>query len=490
MTDTTATSSLSVIVLAAGQGTRMKSATPKVLHRIGGRSLLGHVLQTAAGLSPRNTAVVVRHERDLVAFEATEVSPGAVIVDQDEVPGTGRAVELGLAALGEEDDDVLVLSGDVPLLDTQMLATLLDAHRERRAAATLLTAVLDDASGYGRVIRSGDDTVARIVEQKDAAPAELAVSEINAGVYVFQASSLRRQLARVGTANAQGEKYLTDVIGLLREAGLPVAAVTAPDAAAALGVNDRIQLSEAARTLNTRTVRHWQREGVTVMDPATTWIDVTATLAPDVTLLPGTHVLRATVIGEGAVVGPDTTLVDCEVGERATVTRTDATLAVIGADATVGPFAYLRPNARLGAGGRIGTFVEVKNSDIGERSKVPHLSYIGDTTIGTGVNLGAGAITANYDDLAKHRTEIGDEVHSGSHNVFVAPVRIGDGAKTGAGAVIRKDVPAGALALSVAPQRNVEGWVEKNRPGTAAAEVAARARTSQKADDGAQNEDS
>ncbi|MEI3867181.1 bifunctional UDP-N-acetylglucosamine diphosphorylase/glucosamine-1-phosphate N-acetyltransferase GlmU [Microbacterium sp. CCNWLW134] len=490
MTDTTASSSLSVIVLAAGQGTRMKSATPKVLHRIGGRSLLGHVLQTAAGLGPRCTAVVVRHERDLVAFEATEVFPEAVIVDQDEVPGTGRAVELGLEALGEADDDVLVLSGDVPLLDAEMLAVLLDTHRRRRAAATLLTAVLEDASGYGRVIRSSDDTVARIVEQKDADPDELAVTEINAGVYVFHAASLRRELARVGTANAQGEKYLTDVIGLLREAGLPVAAVTAPDAAAALGVNDRIQLSEAARTLNARTVRRWQREGVTVMDPATTWIDVTATLSPDVTLLPGTHVLRATVIGEGAVVGPDTTLVDCEVGERATVTRTDATLAVIGAEATVGPFAYLRPNARLGAGGKIGTFVEVKNSDIGERSKVPHLSYIGDTTIGTGVNLGAGAITANYDDVAKHRTEIGDEVHSGSHNVFVAPVRIGDGAKTGAGAVIRKDVPAGALALSVAPQRNVEGWVEKNRPGTAAAEVAARARTSQKADDGAQNEDS
>ncbi|WP_322411817.1 bifunctional UDP-N-acetylglucosamine diphosphorylase/glucosamine-1-phosphate N-acetyltransferase GlmU [Microbacterium invictum] len=489
MTDSTAPASLSVIVLAAGQGTRMKSATPKVLHRIGGRSLLGHVLHTAAHLNPRRTAVVVRHERDLVASEVAAVAPGAVIVDQDEVPGTGRAVELGVEALGDDTADVLVLSADVPLLDVPMLTALLAAHRERRAAATLLTAVLEDATGYGRVIRATDDAVSRIVEQKDAAPDELAVTEINAGVYVFRADTLRRELARVGTANAQGEKYLTDVIGLLRDAALPVAAVTAPDAAAALGVNDRIQLSEAARTLNARTVRHWQREGVTVMDPATTWIDVTATLARDVTLLPGTHVLRATVIGEGAVVGPDTTLVDCEVGERATVTRTDATLAVIGADASVGPFAYLRPGARLGAGGKVGTFVEVKNSDIGERSKVPHLSYIGDTTIGSGVNLGAGAITANYDDLAKHRTEIGDEVHSGSHNVFVAPVRIGDGAKTGAGAVIRKDVPAGALALSVAPQRNIEGWVEKNRPGTAAAEAAARARTSQEADDGAQNED-
>lgn len=483
------TSSLSVIVLAAGQGTRMKSATPKVLHRIGGRSLLGHVLHTAAALAPRRTAVVVRHERDLVAAEVTDLAPDAAIVDQDDVPGTGRAVELGLAALEDADDDVLVLSGDVPLLDAGMLDRLLRTHREQAAAATLLTAELDDPSGYGRVIRSGDDGVARIVEQKDASPDELSVREINAGVYVFAARHLRDELARVGTANAQGEKYLTDVVALLRERGYPVAAVTAADAAAALGVNDRIQLSEAARTLNNRTVQHWQREGVTILDPATTWIDVTATLAPDVTVLPNTHVLRATVIATGATIGPDTTLVDCEVGESATVTRTDATLAVIGPRATVGPFAYLRPNARLGAGGKIGTFVEVKNSDIGARSKVPHLSYIGDTTIGTGVNLGAGAITANYDDLAKHRTEIGDEVHTGSHNVFVAPVRIGDGAKTGAGAVIRKDVPAGALALSVAPQRNVEGWVETNRPGTAAAEVAARARSAQKADDGAQDED-
>ena len=254
-------------------------------------------------------------------------------------------------------------------------------------------------------------------------------------------------------------------------------------------MNDRVQLSEAARALNARTVRRWQLEGATILDPATTWIDVTATLAPDVTVLPNTHVLRATTVERGATIGPDTSLVDCEVGENATVTRTDATLAVIGRGATVGPFAYLRPGATLDAQSKVGTFVEIKNSTIGERSKVPHLSYIGDTTIGRGVNLGAGAITANYDDLAKHRTEIGDEVHSGSHNVFVAPVRIGDGAKTGAGAVIRKDVPPGALALSVAPQRNIEGWVENNRPGTAAAEVAARARSAQEADDGEQEQD-
>jgi bifunctional UDP-N-acetylglucosamine pyrophosphorylase/glucosamine-1-phosphate N-acetyltransferase len=489
MTDTPRDNALAVIVLAAGQGTRMKSSLPKVLHRIGGRPLVGHVLDTALALEPARVVVVVRHERDLVAGAVVEAAPGVIVVDQDEIPGTGRAVEVALDALDDFAGDVLVLSGDVPLLDADTLAELVRRHRDGAVAATVLSASLDDPTGYGRVIRDAGGAVSRIVEQKDAAADEASVSEINAGVYVFQMQALRTELALVGTANAQGEKYLTDVVALLRGDGLAVAAQTAPDAAAALGVNDRVQLAEAARLLNARTVRRWQLEGATILDPATTWIDVTATLAPDVTVLPNTHILRSTTIATGAVVGPDTSLVDCEVGEDATVTRTDATLAVIGARATVGPFAYLRPGTYLGENGKIGTFVETKNSTIGERSKVPHLSYIGDTTIGRGVNLGAGAITANYDDLTKHRTEIGDEVHTGSHNVFVAPVRIGDGAKTGAGAVIRKDVPAGALALSVAPQRNVEGWVEQNRPGTGAADVAAKARSAQKADDGAQEED-
>jgi bifunctional UDP-N-acetylglucosamine pyrophosphorylase / glucosamine-1-phosphate N-acetyltransferase len=480
---------LAVIVLAAGQGTRMKSALPKVLHRIAGRPLVGHVIDTAYGLDPQEVLVVVRHERDIVADAIADFAPAARVVDQDEIPGTGRAVQVALAALPDFSGDVLVLSGDVPLLEASTLSALIDAHRTSGASVTVLSAILDDATGYGRIVRDEAGAVRRIVEQKDATPDEAAIGEINAGVYVFQAAALRTQLARVGTDNAQGEMYLTDVIGLLSGGDLPVTATPAPDAAVALGVNDRAQLAEAARLLNARIVRRWQLEGATILDPATTWIDVDATLAPDVTVLPGTFILRATTVGSGATIGPDTSLVDCEVGQNATVTRTDATLAVIGDGATVGPFSYLRPGTYLGARGKIGTFVETKNSTIGERSKVPHLSYIGDTTIGTGVNLGAGAITANYDDITKHRTEIGDEVHTGSHNVFVAPVRIGEGAKTGAGAVIRKDVPAGALALSVAPQRNVEGWVEKNRPGTAAADAATRARSAQKADDGSQGQD-
>ncbi|MET0830059.1 MAG: bifunctional UDP-N-acetylglucosamine diphosphorylase/glucosamine-1-phosphate N-acetyltransferase GlmU [Microbacterium sp.] len=489
MSENTIEPQLAVVILAAGQGTRMKSALPKVLHRIGGRPLLGHVLDTARALNPQTVLVVVRHERDLVADAVLGVAPDVVVVDQDEVPGTGRAVEMAIAQVPDFTGDILVLSGDVPLLDDDTLARLIRSHRESGAAATVLSAIVDDATGYGRVIRDSVGGVQRIVEQKDATEDEVSVHEINAGVYVFQSAPLRAHIALVGTANAQGERYLTDVVALLRDSRLAVGVSQAADATAALGVNDRVQLSDAARILNARTVRRWQLEGAMILDPATTWIDVTATLAADVTVLPNTHILRATTIAAGATVGPDTSLVDCEVGENATITRSDATLAVIGAGATVGPFAYLRPGTYLGDRGKIGTFVETKNSTIGERSKVPHLSYIGDTTIGTGVNLGAGAITANYDDIAKHRTEIGDEVHSGSHNVFVAPVRIGAGAKTGAGAVIRKDVPAGALALSVAPQRNVEGWVETNRPGTAAAQAAANARSAQKADDGAQEED-
>jgi bifunctional UDP-N-acetylglucosamine pyrophosphorylase / glucosamine-1-phosphate N-acetyltransferase len=483
------TAPLAVIVLAAGQGTRMRSRLPKVLHVIGGRPLIGHVLDTAAALSPTRIAVVVRHERDTVARTVGELAPDAVVVDQDEVPGTGRAVELGLAGLGDFSGDVLVLSADVPLLEPETLTGLVRTHRERSASVTLLSAVLPDPTGYGRVLRDASGDVERIVEQKDATDHEAEVSEINAGVYVFRAETLRRHLPAVSQDNAQGEKYLTDVIGLARRAGERIAVCIAPDPATALGVNDRVQLAEAARLLNARTVRRWQLAGVSVLDPTATWIDVDATLEPDVTVLPGSYILGATTIAAGATIGPDTSLQDCEVGADAVVRRTDATLAVIGANASVGPFSYLRAGTVLAEGGKIGTFVETKNSTIGAGSKVPHLSYVGDTTIGRGVNLGAGAITANYDDIAKHRTEIGDEVHTGSHNVFVAPVRIGDGAKTGAGAVVRKDVPAGALALSVAPQRNVEGWVENNRPGTPAADAAKRARSAQESGDGTQRQD-
>jgi len=479
---------LAIVVLAAGAGTRMKSRTPKVLHPIGGRPLVGHVLHTAQALGAQVIEVVVRHERDRVVETVTGF-PGVTIVDQDELPGTGRAVQLAVDALpGDFDGDVLVLSGDVPLLDADALSALIAEHRAARAEATILSAMLDDASGYGRIVRGADGSVERIVEHKDASEDERAIGEINAGVYVFRAAGLRENLPRLSADNAQGELYLTDVIRFLREAGRTVAASVAPDARVALGVNDRVQLAEAARILNERIVRRWQLEGVTIQDPATTWIDDTVTLAPDVTILPNTHLIGATIVAEGATIGPDTSLTDCEVGEDAVIRRSDATLAVFGPRSTVGPFAYVRAGTTLGEGGKIGTFVESKNSQIGDGSKVPHLSYVGDATIGKHVNLGASTITANYDDVNKHRTIIEDHVHTGTHNDLVAPVRLGAGAKTGAGAVIRKDVPAGALALSVAPQRNVAGWVETNRAGTAAAEAAREARATEEAAGGAEEE--
>lgn len=471
---------LAIIILAAGQGTRMKSRLPKVLHPLGGRPLVGHVLTTAALLEADHVEVVVRHERDLVVAALSKDYPDAVFVDQDDVPGTGRAVQIAVDQLPAGfDGDVLVLSGDVPLLEAETLRALITGHRAAAAAATLLSARLDDPTGYGRVIRGADGAVQRIVEQKDATPEEAAVTEVNAGVYVFRAPELRTFLGRIGQDNAQGEMYLTTVVELLRDADRPVAAEVAADTAATFGVNDRVQLAEAGRVLNDRIVRRWQREGVTVVDPATTWIDDDAKLAPDVTILPNTQILRATVVEAGAVIGPDSTLVDCEVGEDAIVRRTDATLAVIGAGAAVGPFSFLRPGTVLGPRGKIGAYVETKNAEIGEGSKVPHLSYVGDATIGRGVNLGASTITANYDDVNKHRTVVEDEVHTGSHTTLVAPVRLGAGAKTGAGAVVRKDVPAGSLAMSVAPQRNIEGWVENNRAGTGAADAAARARAAE-----------
>ena len=457
-------SRLAIVVLAAGQGTRMKSSRPKVLHELAGVPLLGHVLATARELSAAHVVTVVRHERDLVAAAVEEFLPEAVVVDQDDIPGTGRAVQVAVDALPADfDGDVVVVSGDVPLLDAATLSGLLEAHRRATAAATLLSAIVDDATGYGRVVRDADGSLSRIVEHRDASDEERAITEINSGTYVFTVSALRSRLPRLGADNDQGELYLTDVVGMLRGDGEPVEAVPVGDAWVVEGINDRVQLSRAAARLNAMIVRGWQLAGVTVHDPNSTRIDLRATLAEDVELLPNTHIAGATTVARGAKIGPDTTLVDCEVGEDAVVKRTDATLAVIGANATVGPFAYLRPGTELGEGGKIGTYVETKNAKIGAGAKVPHLSYIGDATIGEGTNIGAGGITANYDGVNKHPTTIGAHVHTGVHNAFVAPVTIGDGATIGAGAVVRKDVPPNALALSVAPQRNVEDWAARKQ---------------------------
>ena len=467
---------LAVIVMAAGQGTRMRSALPKVLHPLAGVPMLGHVLATAGDLRADAVVVVVRHERDQVASVVHELLPDAVVIDQDEIPGTGRSVEVALEALPAGfDGDVVVLSSDVPLLDADTVRDLLDVHRAAANAMTLLSARFADPTGLGRIVRAHDGSFASIVEERDADDEQRAIDEVNAGVYAFALAALRRALASIGTANDQGEKYLTDAAAAIREHGGTIDARLVSDPWLVAGVNDRAQLAAVAAELNRRIVRDWMLAGVTVQDPASTWIDRTVQLSEDVTVLPNTQLLGATTVGRASRIGPDTTLVDCEVGEGATVKRTDATLAVIGDRATVGPWSYLRPGTVLDESGKIGTFVETKNAHIGPESKVPHLSYIGDAEVGEGANIGAGTITANFDGVEKHRTTIGSHVRTGSHNVFVAPVEIGDGAYTGGGAVVRKNVPPGSLALSVAPQRNVEGWVVAKRPGTAAAMAAEKA---------------
>lgn len=474
------TQGLAVIILAAGQGTRMKSTVPKVLHRISGHSLIAHVLDTAAALRPETVIAVVRHERDLVAEAILDHAPNTVIVDQDEMPGTGRAVEQAMAALPADfDGSIVVLSGDVPLIDVPTLERLTRGHVESGRGMTLLSAVFDNPTGLGRILRDPDGLMRGIVEEKDASDDERRITEINGGIYVFDRVALTRALAEIDTNNAQREKYLTDAAARILAAGGVVDAVATDDMWLIAGVNDRTQLAEAGRELNRRIVIAHQRAGVTVQDPTTTWIDADVSIEPDVEILPGTFLHGATSIASGAVIGPDTTLVDCEVGEGASVRRSEVTLAVIGAGAQVGPFSYIRPGTELGAAGKIGAFVEAKNAKIGDGSKVPHLSYVGDATIGTGSNIGAGTIFANYDGIQKHHATVGDAVRVGSKNVLIAPVTIEDGAYTAAGTVVRKDVPSGSLALNVAPQRNIEGWVAENRPGTSSAKAAEQGREEQ-----------
>jgi bifunctional UDP-N-acetylglucosamine pyrophosphorylase/glucosamine-1-phosphate N-acetyltransferase len=452
-----------VIVLAAGEGTRMRSATPKVLHELGGRSMLGHVVAACRALEPDHLIVVVGHGRDRVAAALTELDPQATAVVQAEQNGTGHAVRTALEGLDHLEGTVVVVPGDAPLLTAQTFRSLLRAHSLAEASTTVLTAELDDATGYGRVVRDAAGLVTGIVEHKDADERTLAIREINTSVYAFSAAPLREALAKLGTDNAQGEEYLTDVVGIHRDAGLTVAAQVVPVAAEAMGVNDRVQLAEAARFLRDRINRDHMRAGVAILDPATTWIDAGVVLEADATILQNTQLKGSTVVRRGAVVGPDTTLVSTEVGEDAQVRRTTADGAVIGARATVGPYTYLRPGTRLGAGAKAGAYVEIKASQIGAGSKVPHLSYVGDATIGERSNIGAATVFVNYDGRDKHHTTVGNDVRVGSDTMLVAPVEIGDGAYTAAGSVITQDVPPGALGVGRSKQRNIEGWVERKR---------------------------
>lgn len=465
-----------VIVLAAGAGTRMKSAKPKILHEIGGKSMIGHAIAAARGITPERLVAVVRHERDRVAEHILRIEPDLTIADQDDVPGTGRAVQQGLEALPEDLEGTIVVTyGDVPLLTGELLGELVAAHQGDANAVTVLTARLEDPSGYGRIIRDDDGSVAGIVEHKDATDAQRGIDEVNSGIYAFDAAVLRSALAQVTADNAQGEMYLTDVLSIARADGGRVAAVVTDDAWQVEGANDRVQLAALGKEMNRRVCVQWMRSGVTIVDPDSTWIDVDVALSSDVTLKPGTQLHGSTAVGTDAVIGPDTTLTNVQVGRGASVKRSDVTDSTIGAGASVGPFAYVRPKTDLGESGKIGAFYETKNAKIGRGSKLSHLGYSGDSVIGEYSNIGCGNITANYDGEKKHQTVIGSHVRTASNTVFVAPVTVGDGAYTGAGAIVRKDVPAGALALSVAPQRNSEGWTQTKRPGTDSADAATAA---------------
>ncbi|CRK61504.1 N-acetylglucosamine-1-phosphate uridyltransferase / Glucosamine-1-phosphate N-acetyltransferase [Alloactinosynnema sp. L-07] len=476
----TAPGQVSTVILAAGEGTRMRSATPKVLHRVAGRPLVEHAVRAADGLKPEHLVVVIGHGRDAVGAHleslAHVLGREVTVAVQETQDGTGHAVACGLAPLPELTGTVLVTYGDVPLLDTATLNGLLDAHTAGGNAVTVLTANVPDPTGYGRIVRDADGAVTAIVEQKDATAEQRSITEINSGVYAFAAEVLTDGLSRLSTDNAQGELYLTDVLGIARGDGRRVGALVCDDPWLVEGVNDRVQLARIGAELNRRVVEGWMRAGVTIVDPATTWIEAEVELARDVLIEPNVQLRGGTTIGEGATIGPDTTLTDVIVGAGASVVRTHGSSAEIGDSATVGPYAFLRPGTKLGADGKIGTFVEVKNSEIGAGSKVPHLSYVGDATIGEHSNIGAASVFVNYDGVNKHRTVVGSHVRTGSDNMFVAPVTVGDGAYSGAGTVIRRNVPPGALAISGGLQRNIDDWVVHRRPGTAAAEAAERAK--------------
>ncbi|HEX2772099.1 MAG TPA: bifunctional UDP-N-acetylglucosamine diphosphorylase/glucosamine-1-phosphate N-acetyltransferase GlmU [Micromonosporaceae bacterium] len=467
--------SRTVVVLAAGEGKRMKSALPKVLHPLLGRTLVGHVLVAAEPLRAERTLVVVGHGADQVRAHLADVASEATPVLQSEQRGTGHAVRVALDAAGDVTGTVVVLNGDVPLLRPETLTALVKAHETAGTAATVLAAEATDPTGLGRIVRDSDGRLERIVEERDATDDQRRIREINAGIYAFDGALLRDSLGKLSTDNDQGEEYLTDVFGLLAAAGRAVSVHLAPDATETLGCNDRAELAALRRLLRDRVNLAWMRSGVSILDPETTWIDVTASVGQDAVIDQNTQLSGSTAVAAGATVGPDTTLIDTAVGAGAKVLRTHAVGAQVGPRASVGPYAYLRPDARLAEQAKVGTFVEVKNSELGVGAKVPHLSYIGDATIGARANIGAATIVVNYDGVAKHRTIVGEGAFVGCDTSLIAPVEVGPGAYVAAGSAITKDVTPGALAVTRAPQREVLGWVAKRRAGTVSAEAAERA---------------
>ncbi len=475
------TTDSAIVVLAAGAGTRMRSDTPKVLHALGGRSMLSHALHAVTKVAPQHLVVVLGKDRERIApvvgTIAESLGRTVELAVQEQQLGTGHAALCGLSALPEDfDGTVVVTSGDIPLLDAETLADLIASHRRQSAAVTVLTTTVADSTGYGRILRTQDGEVIAIVEETDATPQQRAIREVNAGIYAFDIAALRSALSRLSSNNAQHELYLTDVISIVRRDGQVVHAKHVDDAALVAGVNDRVQLSDLAAELNRRVVTAHQRAGVTIVDPVTTWIDVDVEIGRDTVVQPGTQLLAGTRVGQRCNIGPDTTLSDVHVGDDASVVRTHGSAAVVGSRTDVGPFTFLRPGTRLGDEGKLGAFVETKNASIGTGTKVPHLTYVGDADIGEYSNIGASSVFVNYDGETKSRTTVGSHVRTGSDTMFVAPVTVGDGAYTGAGTVLREDVPPGALAVTSGRQRNIPDWVLHNRPDSDSARAATRAK--------------
>ena len=453
------------LVLAAGEGTRMKSDLPKVAHAVLGVPMVTYVVEAAREAGCDRVVVVTGHRAEVVE----ELLAGVECVRQDRQLGTGHAVMCARDTL-ESDGSLLVLSGDSPLIRAETIAALVAARERDGAAVAVLTAHVEDPTGYGRIARDVGGRLSAIVEQKDCTPEQCCLDEVNTGTYCFDAAALFEHLDRLDTDNAQGEFYLTDMVSLFVAEDLGVTALVVEDPRETLGVNSRVQLAEATKVLQSRINTAHMLAGVTMVDPDLVWIGPRVEIGRDTEILPMTFLMGETRIGSGVTLGPDTRVTDSTVADGATVDSSVVVEADVGAGAKVGPVAYLRPGAVLGKNSKAGTCVEIKKSTVGEGSKVPHLSYIGDATIGAGVNVGAGTITCNYDGVAKHKTVIEDGAFIGSDTMLVAPVTIGAGAVTAAASAISRDVAAGSLAIERCDQREIEGWAVRRRAGGERAE--------------------
>jgi bifunctional UDP-N-acetylglucosamine pyrophosphorylase/glucosamine-1-phosphate N-acetyltransferase len=462
------------IVLAAGEGTRMKSALPKVLHPIAGRAILDHVLGATQAAQAKEVRIVIGAGRELLEAHLASSFPQGTLVVQEKRNGTGHAVQIALENAAQVGT-VMILAGDTPLITSETLIEFVSAHFDSKSDASVLTAQVPDPFGYGRIVRDATGELSKIVEERDADEFEREIDEINTGIYLFDIAKLRSALAGLKSGNAQGELYLTDVIEILKSAGSSVAAIASEDYTETLGINDRAQLALCVAIMRDRINEGHMKAGVTILDPTTTWIDSGVAIENDVTILPGSSLSGKTSIATGSVIGPRSVLDGVQVGTGSKIVESRVSDSVLGASVSVGPFSFIRPGTVLADGSKVGAFVEVKNSTVGTGSKVPHLSYVGDATIGSGTNIGAATIFVNYDGVEKHRTTIGDDVRIGSDTMLVAPLTVGDGAYTAAGSVITEDVPAGSIGVARAKQRNVLGWVLRKRAGSKSAESARKA---------------